>query len=91
VFATAFELAPGEQRKLEFVYRLPASVLDPAEYALTWQKQAGTADLPVSVALTGTSELADRGSAVQPVRRDDGGLEYHSELRTDLELAVGYR
>ncbi|NLG26697.1 MAG: DUF4012 domain-containing protein [Chloroflexi bacterium] len=91
VFTTALVLAPGEQRMLEFVYRLPASVLGPEDYALTWQKQAGTVGLPVSVTLTGASDLADRGSAVQPVRRDDGGLEYQGELRKDLELVVGYR
>jgi hypothetical protein len=51
-FSTFFVVPPGAERRIELTYRLPAPIV-PADYRLLLLRQAGTAPLPVELAIAG--------------------------------------
>jgi hypothetical protein len=51
-FAGYLTLRPGAQQRVTFTYRLPPT-LQPAEYRLILQRQAGTPPLPLTLAVAG--------------------------------------
>lgn len=55
IFAGYFVLPPGEHRRVQFRYRLPAS-LSQAQYQLIVQRQAGSGPLPLTVTVAGKTE-----------------------------------
>jgi hypothetical protein len=57
-FATYFALPPGQEQRLVFTYRLPAE-LQPENYRLVVQRQAGTPPLPLRVRVDGEEAGTD--------------------------------
>jgi hypothetical protein len=75
---------------VRFVYRLPESALKGDVYRLTWQKQAGTDRIPVTITVTaeGAEFTADGLNWEQLA---GGGVRYRGDLRRDISIALPWR
>ncbi len=99
-----FDLAPGEERTLEFDYELPAGVLerptgDLLSYILRVQKQPGTGRVPLELTLllpegAELLETLPPGLALQPAQDSPGGesiLVLFTDLGVDRQIKIAFR
>ena len=96
-WSSFFDLAPGDERTLTYVYELPMSVIttNPKgvnRYSLAVRKQPGTEAVPIEieVLLPEGSELVETPEAAEV---STSGLEVRiaTNLRTDREFLILYR
>ncbi len=90
VFGGLLVVRPGETQTLCLRYQLPPETVTRQQayesYRLTIQKQPGTGDVPVTLALAADGEWADPGAAW---RRDaDGVIRLADSLDTDRTYGV---
>jgi hypothetical protein len=90
-FGAFISIEPGESGTLEFVYLLPTLVadgLDDGNYALTVEKQSGTAGHGLTLDLDFGKNLTDAAPAENPSEWGDSSYRYTTDLRIDREFRV---
>ena len=93
VFSGYFVLPRGETREIRFDYELPFDGLSshtPADYQLTWIKQAGTASAPVSVTLVFPSSFGVGDAETAPVSQGNSAVVFALAPDGDARLSAQF-
>jgi hypothetical protein len=90
-FGAFISIEPGERGTLEFRYLLPtlvADALDDGNYALTVEKQPGTAGHGLTLDLDFDKNLTNAAPAEESSEWGDNSYRYSTDLRIDREFSV---
>ncbi len=93
-FANFMMVPPGERLNANYVYQLPASVIQSAngnnQYQLTLFKQAGTRPSPVSIAVILPEQAILDGATPPPTRIESNTLYFQFSLESNSVIMVDY-
>jgi hypothetical protein len=90
-FGAFISIEPGDTGTLAFRYLLPtlvADALDDGNYALTVEKQPGTAGHGLTLDLNLGKKLTDAAPAEEPAEWGDSVYRYSTDLRVDREFSA---